>query len=273
MKIYIDILLITNAAVCLVLIEAVAGVTHTQTKPWRSFCAAAAGSLSSLLIAVDSENFWVRAAVGSAKLTAAAVSVIIAFGFGFHTLRYLFYYAAANALFTGLCFLFWQLSESSILIVRSLTVYFNVSVVWLILAAGAVYLILEAAERLRALHARCEGFRAVYRRGSLIVCMPAVCDSGNRLCDSFTGRPVVVLCSDKLYYKFGLDSPESEELCGFYLIPYNSVGGKGLLHVTSSGSIRLIEPSGRSRELRCSIGVARSYGASQRALFSPLLLD
>ena len=40
----------------------------------------------------------------------------------------------------------------------------------------------------------------------------------------------------------------------------------------AAGSIRLIEPCGRERELRCCVGITRSEGRRQRALFSPVLL-
>ncbi len=273
MKIYLDILLITNAAVCLILLEASAAVTHTALRPLRSFCAAVIGSSASLFIAVECSSYFAAALVCTAKLAVMALCVFTAFGRSSRLLQNLIIYIAAKTLFTGICFVFWQLSDSRTLIVQSFTVYFNVSVLRLILAAGAVYVLLEAAEKVRSLRGRLDGFRAVYQRGSLIVCMPAVCDSGNRLTDSFTGQPIVVLCSDKLYYKFGLDSDLPEGLTGFRLTPYRSVGGSGLLHITSSGTVRLIDPSGRSRPLRCTVGIARSYGNAQRALFSPVLLD
>ena len=272
MKVYLDVLLITNAAVCLICLEAAASFTHTASKPLRSFAAAVFGSCSSLLIAVECSGRAEAALLLLVKLFFMAGSVLIAFGFRKSSLRKLFPYAAAKLLITALCFVFWQLSDSRMLIVQSFTVYFNVSVLWLILSAGAVYVLLEATERIRALKERLDGYKAVYQRGSLIVCMPAVCDSGNKLCDSFTGQPVVVICSDKLYYKLGLDDPDPERLKGFRLSPFNSVGGSGLMYITSAGSVRLIDPKEHSHELRCSVGIARSFGGRQRALFPPSLL-
>ncbi|MBQ7070450.1 MAG: sigma-E processing peptidase SpoIIGA [Ruminococcus sp.] len=272
MTVYLDVLLITNAVVCLVLIEASATVSHRVLKPWRSFCGAAVGALSSLLIAADSDNRYCAAAILILKLSAIVLTVMIAFGFGDRLWRRVLIYLTAKLVFTGVCFLLWQFTGSRVIIVQSFTVYFNIPVMWLILAAGGVYVMLEAAERIRALHTRWEGYRVIYQRGSLIVSMPAVCDSGNKLCDSFTGQPVVVLCSDKLYHRFGLDSPDPERLMGFRLTPFNSVGGQGLIHITNAGSIRLIEPCGRERELRCCVGITRSEGRRQRALFSPVLL-
>ena len=273
MKVYLDVLLITNAAVCLICLEASASLTHTKLRPLRSFAGAAFGSCSALLIAIDADSRAESVLLLLIKLLFMAGSVLIAFGFRKASLRRLIPYSSAKLLLTALCFIFWQLSDSRMLIVQSFTVYFNVSVLWLILSAGAVYVLLEAAERIRALRERLEGYKAVYQRGSLIVCMPAVCDSGNKLCDSFTGQPVVVLCSDKLYFKLGLDDPDPERLRGFRLCPFNSVGGQGLMHISSAGSIRLIDPEEHSHELRCSVGIARSYSGRQRALFPPSLLE
>ena len=70
MTVYLDVLLITNAVVCLVLIEASATVSHRVLKPWRSFCGAAVGALSSLLIAADSDNRYCAAAILILKLSA-----------------------------------------------------------------------------------------------------------------------------------------------------------------------------------------------------------
>ena len=62
---------------------------------------------------------------------------------------------------------------------------------------------------------RAAKYEAIYENGGFIVKVPAICDSGNRLCDSFTGTPVVVFCCDRLFYHYDLDRDEPDPLSGF----------------------------------------------------------
>lgn len=55
MKIYIDILLVTNAIMTLIMLEAAGRICHKVISPLRLLTACSVGGLSSLVMAIDSE--------------------------------------------------------------------------------------------------------------------------------------------------------------------------------------------------------------------------
>ena len=77
--IYVDVLLILNLFVNYFLFLGTACFLHRKPKRWRMILGAAAGSLSSLLIFVDSINFFLMTLI---KLPLAALLVWIAMGYG-----------------------------------------------------------------------------------------------------------------------------------------------------------------------------------------------
>ena len=94
---------------------------------------------------------------------------------------------------------------------RNLTVYFDISLFKLALACGIAYGLLCLYENItRRCFNRVAKYEAIYENGGCIVKVPAICDSGNRLCDSFTGTPVVVFCCDRLFYHYDLDRNEPD---------------------------------------------------------------
>ena len=102
--------------------------------------------------------------------------------------------------------------------------------------------------------------------------VPAICDSGNRLCDSFTGTPVVVFCCDRLFYHYDLDRDEPDPLSGFRVIPCSTVSGEGLIHITAAGSVKIIDDKDRVHNVKCYVGIKPSLNGKSRAIFNPALL-
>ena len=101
--------------------------------------------------------------------------------------------------------------------------------------------------------------------------MPAVSDTGNLLTDNFSGEPVVIFKSRRLYEYFGLDSEQSYAVNGFHLIPFETVSGRGLIPVTLRGEVTIHSSDGTSKAVRCAVGILDSTGG-ERAIFDPKLL-
>jgi stage II sporulation protein GA (sporulation sigma-E factor processing peptidase) len=101
--------------------------------------------------------------------------------------------------------------------------------------------------------------------------MPAAADTGNRLCDSFTGAPVIILCSDELYKRYNLDRYEQLDFYGFHPVPYSTINGSGLIYVTSKGSVRITAKS-LCKDIDCSVGIIPENGSGCRAIFNPCIL-
>lgn len=167
----------------------------------------------------------------------------------------------------------WQISGSKVIFFRNLTVYFDISLFKLALACGIAYGLLCLYENItRRCFNRVAKYEAIYENGGCIVKVPAICDSGNRLCDSFTGTPVVVFCCDRLFYHYDLDRDEPDPLSGFRLIPCSTVSGEGIIHITAAGSVKIIDDKDRVHNVRCYVGIKPSLNGKSRAIFNPALL-
>lgn len=275
MKIYIDILLVTNTIMTIIMLEATGRICHRVIKPLRLLAACSVGGLSSLIMAIDCGGYFTAVLIVTIKLACAALTVLIAFGCKdlWRLMRYFIIYSAVNAVFTGAAVTLWQFSDSKIIFYRNLTVYFNISLLKLAIACGVSYGLLSLYESVtRRCFNRAAKYEAVYENGGYIVKVPAICDSGNRLCDSFTGTPVVVFCCDKLFYHYDLDRDEPDTLSGFRVIPCTTVNGEGLLHITAAGSVKIIDDKDNVHNIRCYVGIKPSVNGKSRAIFNPALL-
>lgn len=141
MKIYIDILLVTNAIMTLIMLEAAGRICHKVISPLRLLTACSVGGLSSLVMAIDSRGYFTAVLIVVIKLVSAVFTVLIAFGCKdpWQLLRYFIIYCAVDAVFTGIVVTLWQISGSKVIFFRNLTVYFDISLFKLALACGIAY--------------------------------------------------------------------------------------------------------------------------------------
>ena len=255
MKIYIDILLVTNAIMTLIMLEAAGRVCHKVISPLRLLAACSVGGLSSLVMVIDSRGYFTAVLIVVIKLASALFTVLIAFGCKdpWQLLRYFIIYSAVDAVFTGAAVTLWQISGTKVIFFRNLTVYFDISLFKLALACGIAYGLLCLYENItRRCFNRVTKYEAIYENGGYIVKVPAICDSGNRLCD--------------------LDRDEPDPLSGFRLIPCSTVSGEGLIHITAAGSVKIIDDKDRVHNVRCYVGIKPSLNGKSRAIFNPALL-
>lgn len=112
MKIYIDILLVTNAIMTLIMLEAAGRICHKVISPLRLLTACSVGGLSSLVMAIDSRGYFTAVLIVVIKLVSAVFTVLIAFGCKdpWQLLRYFIIYCAVDAVFTGIVVTLWQIS-------------------------------------------------------------------------------------------------------------------------------------------------------------------
>ena len=80
MKIYIDILLVTNAIMTLIMLEAAGRICHKVISPLRLLTACSVGGLSSLVMAIDSRGYFTAVLIVVIKLVSVVFTVLIAFG-------------------------------------------------------------------------------------------------------------------------------------------------------------------------------------------------
>lgn len=273
MKIYIDVLIITNFLMSLMYLRCAAVVFREKLPLGRQSLAAAVGGLGSLLAVPTTVNFAGALAVTLAKIGVMCAVTAVAFGRMSlpQFLRRAALYLLCELMTGGVCFAIITLSHRRILTVRNYVVYFDISIFQLGASCAAAYLIFTAAGALKIKYgATAVGYRVKFTFGNYSREMRAVADTGNCLTDSFTGKPVVVFRSDELYRRFSLDRPEFMSRYGFRLLPFETIGGEGIIFVTSRAEITVMK-NGGSAKLRCCAGIVEGRG-SEYAIFNPELL-
>ncbi|MGN0634238.1 MAG: sigma-E processing peptidase SpoIIGA [Oscillospiraceae bacterium] len=273
MKIYVDVLIIVNAIITLIYIQCISRMTHRKTTPKRELLCALTGGIGSLSALINSSSFGSALIVTLIKL--AAITLITAAAFapfdlsGF--IKLLFLYILCELLMGGLCFLIVNIAHSPIVCIKNYTVYFDVSLIQIALCCSAVYLIIIIYETItRKCSCTVKKYKATYICGKYEITLPALADTGNKLCDSFTGTPVVIFRSNELYEHFSLDRIEQQSSYGFRPIPYETINGCGVIYITSKGTVR-ISGGEFSKNVDCCVGVL-PHDKSSYAIFDPMLL-
>lgn len=275
MKIYIDVLMLTNGIIAMVLVRCVARVTGERLRLRRELEAGAVGALAALLAVMNSTGFFTALLITLGKC--AAMLAITAAAFRPKTLRGALRRAALYLLFElgagGACLALVVLTGRRILCIRNYVVYFDISLIQLTVCCFAVYVITAAAETVQRRRSSPVGrYRVVFRMGKYIKEMPAYSDTGNLLRDSFTGAPVMIFRSDELYSRYDLDRPERLLFYGFHPVPYDTIRGCGLISVTSRAEISIKTEQGLER-VECCAGIVPSSGKKAYAIFDPGILD
>ncbi|MGN1114858.1 MAG: sigma-E processing peptidase SpoIIGA [Oscillospiraceae bacterium] len=275
LKIYIDTLIITNAVITLIYIQCICKITHISISRIRILLSSAIGGISSLILLINISGFIISSVITIAKLLIIAVITFSAFNYRKlkDAVKYIFLYFLMDIIFSGICFLIWQTTGTKIIYVRNFTVYVNISLLQMIAAVIFIYIIISIYEWLtRVKFSKTESYKAVYSVGNYSIELKAVADSGNKLCDSFTGMPVVIFSSDELYDHYNLDNDNCYIQSGFRLTPYSTINGSGLIAVTSKGNVTIIDSKKNTKNIKCCIGITRSNSQKAKAIFNPSLL-
>ena len=241
--IYIDVLVAVNIFITWLLLGAAGLLAAQRAKPFRLLLASLLGGAGALLIFLPLAPWWLAAAE---KLALSAVLVFTAFGLG-KWRRFLRCFAAffgVNFAFAGLMLALWLGLKPDKMFYQNGAVYFDVSLVTLILLACACYAAVRGMTLL--LHRRHPGANlcqaTIHVQGSSVT-LPALYDSANKLTDGFTGAPVMVaeyaalehFLPEELRFFFhgALELPDIDSAAAWRArlreIPLHALGQAGLL--------------------------------------------
>ena len=274
MKIYLDILVLTNLILTIGLLSCCGRLTSSRLSPKRTAAAGLIGSLCSLIWLIDAGSFPAALFIILLKLCGLAAVIFVAFRPAIlrRFALYTFVYLGIEILFGGLCMVMWELTGSQVILYKNYIPYLDVPLWIIALSIAFCYVIISAAEHLmlrRQLAAK--QYRIRFSLGDYEVTMPGVCDTGNMLEDVFTGTPVVIFSSSELYEHFALDESEKLFIKGFHLVPYSTVDGTRLIAVTAKGRVTVFEGESFVKEADCSAGILDSKSPA-RAIFNPQIL-
>ncbi len=222
MVIYADILLAVNGWADYWLLRGVCRLGDGK-RGWRLAVGAAVGAVAGLTILLPPLPVWAQLAI---KLLTAAAMVLCAFGYGGRGrfLRRLFWLFGLSAAFAGVCGALYFFAAPRGMYFLNGTVYFAVSPLMLVALTVVSYLVLLGAERLLRRRAPAgHSFDITAEREGKKAAFRCLYDSGNRLSEPFSGKPVLIAERDAVR---ALLPPPGKD---WRYIPYRAVGEDGLL--------------------------------------------
>ncbi len=265
MVVYADILLAVNWWVDFLLLLAVRRFMGIGAKPWRLVIAAFLGGLFSFVLLLPPMAAWLSLLL---KLTAAGLMVLAAFGWHSRRryIRALCLLFGLSAGLSGLCSALYYFAAPRDLFVVNGVVYYAVSP-WLligltVLCYGVLW-IMEQITRRRAPRQR--EFVVRLRHGEKAVSLKCLYDSGNHLTEPFSNRPVLV--TERAALEGLLTIPEDiEDLPpnGIWrVVPFDTIGGGGLLPAFSPDSFVAITAQGERSLGDCYVAVCERLGRGE----------
>ena len=262
MVIYVDILFALNWWIDFLLLLGVRRGVGGSTSAWRLAVGALVGAVSCLVLFLPPISVWLTLLL---RLLTAALMVTVAFRC--HRWRewgrrvaVLF---ALSAGLAGLCGgLYFFVAPQGFYVFNGV-VYYSVPPLLLVALTVVCYGLLWMGEQLLRRRAPTEHLyrvRLTYEGRS--VTFSCLYDSGNHLTEPFSGRPVLVVerevAEQITYVPAVADLPS-----GWRLIPYNSLGGNGLLPAFVPTSVVAIS-QGREYPLPpCYVAVCHNLGRGE----------
>lgn len=226
--IYADILFVINMMVNYLLLRVSAAVTSDGFKVYRLLLSSGAGGLFAMIILIDGIPQIIHT-----LLRILFPPIMTATAFGVKNVRAFLKNTAAfylaNFVFAGIMLGICTAVKSNFVLYRNGVVYFDVDILTLTVVSLVCYGILTLFSRLVKLRnpreTLCE--IAVTDNGKTVT-GTAFYDTGNSLCDSFSGRPVIIAEKGFLEELYGKDF-DCTELKNFRLVPYTTIRNGGAL--------------------------------------------
>ena len=266
--IYVDVLLILNIYVNFFLLRITGAITGSALKTKRCIAAAIYGSFFSLLIIAPDLGI---AAVTAIKSAAAVTIVMLAFGV--HGKKRLLKdtaaFFAANFILAGTVYAVCCWLKPDFIHISKSFIYIDLSLIVLVLSTAGLYLAVSLIRRFSLTddaYGSC--FHVMIRHRDICVNLSGLADTGNRLMDHFSGKPVIVC--DKDIFLQDCDISPAALPRGFRLIPCGTVSGSSIIPVFSPDEVIITnDSSGERKAVSAVIGLGESSG---KAIFNPAIL-
>lgn len=228
MTVYADVLITINTFINFFLLLICVRINRQRYKKWRLILGAFVGGIFSLTIFLSYKSVIIDAII---KIISAVAIVLVSFGFKRIKpfLRNVAVLFIVTFLFAGVVFAAWYLFKPQKILIHNSVVYFDISVLFLIIITIAVYLIitiiLSFLKKEAITSFNCQ---VTLILGKKSVLLNTMLDSGNSLFDPLSDMTTIIVDSKKL-----------SELCGkinyinipdrYRLIPCRTVSGDVLL--------------------------------------------
>lgn len=200
MTVYVDVLIAVNVFINFILLLLTAKFNAQNYKPFRIILGAVFGGICSLVILLPISNNFFNILL---KLLTAVIMILISFNFIRIKvfIRNVFTLFLLTYIFAGIMLSIWYLFKPQKILINNSTVYFDVSVTFLILLTVAIYIVITVMSSLlkkEAINAKkCKIL--LYIEEKLLI-LDAIIDTGNSLEDLF-GSGETVTVSEKEFMK------------------------------------------------------------------------
>ena len=225
--IYADILVVINIIINYLLLRAAAAITACEFRALRFLAASALAGIFSLIIFIDNMPLWLSIIV---KIAFLLIMVFVAFG-AKSVKAFVKCFAAffiANFVFAGIMLAVCTFLLPNAAMYKNGVVYFDIDILTLTVSAIVCYIILSILSRLTRSRVpqKCI-YHIKITAGEKSVEGKALFDSGNTLCDCFSGKPVIIAEND--FVKSLYEKTQLSDMKNFRLIPFSTIKDGGAL--------------------------------------------
>jgi stage II sporulation protein GA (sporulation sigma-E factor processing peptidase) len=264
MTVYADILLVINLFVNYALLMCSSMIMKRNSRPLRILLGASVGALYGLVIFLPALP---KAAELILRLIATALIVFAAFGYKNlrYFLRSFFTFFAVSLGFGGIMLVLWVTVAPVGMVYNNGAVYFDINLVVLAVSTVVSFAVISLISHFTARTAPKESVALVsVGRGNNIVRATALIDTGNSLCEAFSGYPVAlgeygtlekILPSAVREY---LDGKEITPSADFRVVMHKTVSGTGVLPVFRPDFIEVRTATRTVRTDKAYIAVTKS---------------
>lgn len=252
-SVYIDILIALNIFVNYFLLLETSFITNEKTNRVRLLLASTLGGLYSLIIIFPKMNNFLSL---SLKLTFSITIILSAFKIKNirHFLRLFATFFIVNFIFAGIMFAVWIAFKPNSMQFNNGAVYFDINILTLTVMTIFCYVVITILTKFSRRKSSVDKIIDIsIEFENKVVTGKALVDTGNSLCDTFTGYPVVVaeysLVSSILpeeldAYINNISNLETSSISDKYknkirIIPFSSIGGEGLLKAFKPDMIKI----------------------------------
>ncbi len=268
MVIYLDVLLLSNWWVDFFLLKTVAHITHTPCSRWKLLIAAAFGACSALFIFLPPMPVLFTWGL---RIITAMMMCMIAFCpcRPQRLLQTSSYLLAAAVIFCGVVYTVGSRVAPKGITIANGILYADVSL-GVLLGATLIGAAITTYTARRRQSADISRYTLQITLQDRICRIQALCDSGNRLCDPFSGLPVIVCNAKALQENNNVMNAESlaKQQKGFRMLQVDTVTGNRLLPACIPESVVIYDRS-KGYPVQAVIAVSDEVIP---AVFSPTLL-
>lgn len=272
--IYIDVLIAINVYIDFLLLKATACLLRLPHKTWRLALSSFVGAASCCTVLIPSLNGVLLVAV---KVLVAAAMVLIAFRWEgirpyIKQLTVLFVISTA---FAGVATALWAFAAPRGFYVIGGVVYYDVSPLLLAALTAISYVLIRLYDRfIRKREPLGREYRLRVELDGKAVEAKALYDSGNHLTEPFSGQPVAVITYEAAAsilppqwltavasaWSKDIPPPDAAVSAGLRLVPYQAVGGSGLLYAFRPSRLTIIGDAGELDATGAYVAVCESLG-------------